>query len=187
MISSTGGRASDQAGYTLIDTLFVAALVALLSTLAIPGLMRAKGAAQSASAIATLRVVNSAQLSFAITCGLGFYSPDFPKLGLKPLGSLEAFLPPELSPGLTFVRSGYQFSMAGTTLGAAPATCNGLPAGSTSSSYALVADQLVGPSTTFRFFGTNADGLIFEHTASLAASMPGTGAPSVGIPLTANR
>ena len=59
--------------------------------------MRARGAAQSASALGTIKVVNSAQLSFAITCGLGFYSPDFQTLGVKPPSSVEAFLPPELS------------------------------------------------------------------------------------------
>ena len=39
-----------QAGFTLIDMLFVVALVGLLASLAIPGLMKARGAAQSASA-----------------------------------------------------------------------------------------------------------------------------------------
>jgi hypothetical protein len=178
---------NNQSGFSLIDMLFVVGLVGVLSTLAIPGLMRAKGAAQSASALATMRVVNSAQLSFAITCGLGFYSPDFPKLGIKPLGSTEGFLPPELSSGLTFVRSGYVFSMAGTLLPSAPGTCNGLAGGSTSPSYAMVADQLVGSSSTARFFGTNADGLIYEHSSSLGATMPETGKPPSGVPLSTMR
>jgi hypothetical protein len=29
----------------------------------------------------SVRVVNSAQLSFAVACGSGFYAPDFPALG----------------------------------------------------------------------------------------------------------
>ena len=78
-------RAKSEQGFTLIDMLFVIALIGLLSTLAIPGLMRARGSAMSASAVGTLRVVNSAQLSYAITCGLGFYSPDLPTLAVKPL------------------------------------------------------------------------------------------------------
>src|ERR1700754_517991 len=91
------GRARNESGFTLIDMLFVIAIIGLLSTLAIPGLMRARGAAQSASAIGTIKVVNSAQLSFAITCGLGFYSPDFETLGHKPPGAMEAFLADEMS------------------------------------------------------------------------------------------
>src|SRR5918999_3930568 len=114
MTATTAVRVRNEDGFTLIDMLFVVALVGLISTLAIPGLMRARGAAQSASALGTIRVVNSGQLSFAITCGLGFYAPDFTTLTVKPPGAIDAFLAPELATGPTFIRSGYNFSMAGT-------------------------------------------------------------------------
>ena len=166
-------------GFTLIDVLFVVALIGLLSTLAIQGLMRARSFAQSASALGTLRVVNSAQLSFAITCGLGFYSPDFPTLAVKPSGAIDAFLAPELATGPTFIKSGYNFSMAGTAVAGAPASCNGLPFGAASTGYALIADPL-DSSPGARYFGTNADGVIYEHSASLAAIMPETAAPAKG-------
>jgi hypothetical protein len=183
MTNSTAGRVRNESGFTLIDMLFVIALIGLLSTLAIPGLMRARGAAQSASALGTLRVVNSAQLSFAITCGLGFYSPDFPTLAIKPPGAIDAFLAPELATGATFVKAGYNFSMAGNTLAGAPATCNGLGPGSSSPGYAVVADQLDAVPPNGRFFGSNADGVIYEHNLSLAATMPESGAPPGGFPL----
>jgi hypothetical protein len=145
--------------------------------------MRARGAAQSASAVGTLRVINSAQLSFAITCGLGFYSPDLPTLAIVPAGSLDGFLPLDLAGGATFIKSGYRFSMAGTSLPAAPATCNGVGAGRSAPAYATVADQLDAPAGQGRFFGTNADGLIYEHNATLGAVMPETGPPPVGQPM----
>ncbi len=183
MLECTSTRSRRDAGFTLIDMLFVIALIGLLSTLAIPGLMRARGAAQSASAIGTLRVVNSAQLSFAITCGLGFYAPDFPTLGVKPPGALDAFLTPEMSAAPTFVKSGYNFSLAGTPLAGAPATCNGLGAGQAAPGYAAVADSLDPGGSIPRFFGTNADGLIYEDNASLAATMPESGPPPSGAPI----
>jgi prepilin-type N-terminal cleavage/methylation domain-containing protein len=172
-----------QAGFTLIDMLFVIAIIGLLSTLAIPGLMRARGAAMSSSALGTIRLVNSAQLSFAITCGVGFYSPDFPTLAVKPPAAPEAFLAPELATGATFVKSGYNFSMAGTSIAGAPASCNGLAAGSAAPGYALVADQLDGKPGAGRFFGTNADGVIYEHNDTLGAVMPESGPPPVGQPI----
>jgi hypothetical protein len=182
MTATAAGRVRSAAGFTLIDMLFVVALIGLLASLAIPGLMKARGAAQSASALGTMRVVNSAQLSFAITCGLGFYSPDFPTLAIKPPASVDAFLPSDLATGPTFVKGGYLFSMAGNPLAGAPATCNGLGPGSAAPGYAAVADHL-GAVPNGRFFGTNADGVIWEHSVSLAGTMPETGGPPAGAPL----
>ena len=173
-------RRSD-AGFTLIDMLFVVALIGLLASMAIPGLMKARGAAQASSAIGTLRVVNSGELSFAITCGLGFYSPDLPTLGIAPPGSKEAFLPDEMIAGYTFLKSGYNFSLAGTPLAGAPASCNGLGMGQASPGYAVVGDP-ADPSTA-RYFGTNSDGVIYQHSATLSATMPETGGPPAGSPI----
>jgi len=182
MSVQTSTRVTNQKGFTLIDMLFVIALIGLLSSFAIPGLMRARGAAQSSSAVGTLRVVNSAQLSYAITCGLGFYSPDFPTLAVKPPGALESFVPPDLATGPTFIKSGYNFSLAGTPLATAPPTCNGLPAGGAAPAYAIIADHL-DPVPVGRFFGTNSDGVIYEDKVSLAAIMPEVGPPASGAPL----
>lgn len=163
--------------------LFVVAIVGLLASMAIPGLMRARGAAQASSALGTMRVINSAQLTFAISCGLGFYSPDFPTLGIPPGGSSEGYLPPELSSGFTADKSGYTFSLAGTDVPGAPASCNGLAAGAAAAGYAAVADPLDAGGSTGRFFGTNADGLIYEDSATLSTTMPETGAPPAGSPI----
>jgi type II secretory pathway pseudopilin PulG len=176
-------RRGNEAGFTLIDMLFVVALIGLLSSLAIPGLTRARGAAQASSALGALRVINSAELSFAITCGSGFYSPDLPTLGIAPPGGGDAYIPPELSSGMTFVKSGYNFSLAGTSLGGTPATCNGVGAGFTAAGYAAVADPLDPGGMLPRFFGTNSDGLIYEHTATLSATMPESGPPPAGAPI----
>lgn len=171
----------DETGFTLLDMLFVMAIMSLLATLAIPGLMRARVAAHSTSALGTLRVINSAELSYAITCGLGFYAPDLPTLGVAPPGATDAFLPAELSAGPTVVKSGYTFSLAGIGLAGAPGSCNGLAAGLASPGYAVVADPL--DPLYLRYFGTNADAVIYEDTATYSATMPETGAPPGGGPI----
>ena len=172
----------NQRGFTLIDILFVVGLIGVLCSMAIPGLTRARGAAQASSALGTLRVINSAQLSFAITCGLGFYSPNLQTLGVKPPSATEPFLAPELSSAATVVKSGYTFTTAGTPLAGAPASCNGLAAGAAAPGYFATADPLDAQQVP-RFFGTNADGAIYEDIATLTGVMPETGAPASGAPI----
>lgn len=176
-------QARGDAGFTLIDMLFVVALIGLLASLAIPGLMRARGAAQASSALGTIRVINSGELSFAISCGLGFYSADLPSLGIAPPGSAEAFLGDELTSGPSVLKSGYTFSLAGTRAAGAPGTCNGLAPGSTAPAYAAAADPLDAGNAVPRFFGTNSDGVIYEATSTLWAVMPESGGPPFGAPI----
>ena len=171
-----------ESGFTLIDLLFTASLICTLCTMALPSLLRARGAAQSASAVSTLRVVNSAQLSFAVACGSGFYSPDFQTLGVAPTGGVTAFLPAELATGSSFLKQGYTFSMTGTALAGAPATCNGRAQGYASTGYAVTADPL-DPQGNPYFYGSNADGTIYQHSATFNGVMPESGPPPVGIPI----
>ena len=173
---------SGESGFTLIDLLFTASLICTICTMALPSLLRARGVAQSASAIATLRVVNSAQLSYAVTCGSGFYSPTFPTLGVAPPASTTAFLPRELTSGVSFVKQGYNFSMAGTALPGAPSSCNGLPAGGGAPGYSASADPLDAVGNP-HFYATNADGTIYLHESSMGALMPESGPPGIGTPV----
>ena len=175
-------RRRDARGFTLIDLLFVIALIGLLSVLALPGILRARGAAQASSALGTMRAINSGQLSYAITCGLGFYAPDLPTLGVRPPASTDGFLPDGLTTGPTILRHGYSFTLTGTPLAGAPATCNGLGIGQSAPGYAVTADPIdVG--ATERFFGTNAEGILYEHTATLNGIMPESGVPASGAPV----
>lgn len=182
VVPKSVNRARDQRGFTLIDLLFVIGLLGVISTLAIPGLTRARGSAQASSALGTIRVINSAQLSFAIGCGLGFYAPDLPALGVAPPASAEGFITSDLSSAITVIRSGYSFTVGATPLAGAPASCNGLGAGQTAPGYVLVADPL-DPATIPRFFGTNADATIYEHSATLNGIMPEGGVPAAGAPV----
>ena len=183
MSVNNANTVNGESGFTLIDLLFTASLICTICTMALPSLLRARGVAQSASAIATLRVVNSSQLSFAVTCGSGFYAPTFPPLGVAPAGSPTAFLPAELSSGTAFLKQGYSFNMSGTALAGAPASCNGLAAGEAAPGYAAIADPL-DPVGNPHFYGTNADGTIYVNGGTFGGGlMPESGPPPVGAPI----
>jgi type II secretory pathway pseudopilin PulG len=162
--------------------MFTCALIGLLSTLAMPGLLRAKNVAQAASAITTLRVINSAQVSYAVTCGSGFYSPDLQTLGAAPPGSFQAFIGPEESAAASFIRSGYTFTMTGAPVGGAPASCNGLAAGMGAPGYVAAADPIAAVANP-QFYGTNADGTIWTDSVTFTGSMPESGPPPHGTTL----
>ena len=173
----------DEAGFTLIDLLFVVALIGTICTIALPTLLRARTSAQAASAIADMRVVNSAQLSYAITCGAGFYAPDLPTLGLIPVGSRVPFLSQDLTAAPTVQKSGYTIEMMGSSVAGAPQGCSGLPAGQGAPAYKAGATQIDLSNPLQRHFATNATGVIVEDAASLYAGMPEAGPPVAGTPI----
>src|SRR6516164_10739820 len=63
-------------GFALIDLLFVCGIISIVSGIALPRLMMVRGNAQAASAMGSLRVIGSGQVTFAITCANGFYAPS---------------------------------------------------------------------------------------------------------------
>jgi type II secretory pathway pseudopilin PulG len=79
-------------GFSLIDMIFVCGMIGILATIAVPRLLTAKNSASAASAIATMRTISTAQLSFAISCGNGFYAPDLPSLSKPPVASNTGFV-----------------------------------------------------------------------------------------------
>src|SRR5258706_8848251 len=96
------------AGFAIIDLLFVCGIISLLSGMALPRLMAAKGSAQAASAISSLRVIGSSEVAFAITCGSGFYAPSLTTLAVAPVGSSDGFLKGDLASADVVTKSGYQ-------------------------------------------------------------------------------
>jgi Tfp pilus assembly protein PilE len=171
-----------EAGFTLIDLIFVVAIIGVVCAIAVPALLRARVSAQASSAIADMRVINSAQLSYAITCGSGFYAPDMPTLGVAPPASSVGFLSADLAGAPTVIKSGYQISMFGTAVAASPGSCNGLAPGAGATAYKAGAD-MVTPGPQQRFFATNAQGVIYEDTVSMYAAMPEAGEPGTGVPI----
>src|SRR5262249_1291337 len=70
-----------------VDWSFVHGALGVRSAIAFPRLLLACQSAGAASALGSLRSISSAELTFALTCGGGFYAPSLPDLGTPPPGS----------------------------------------------------------------------------------------------------
>ena len=110
-----------QKGFSLIELLIVVAIILVIAAIAIPNLLRSKIAANEASAVASLRVINTAQVTYNANYGLGYgalINLATPAAGCPAASSLSACLiDSNLGAG---TKSGYAFTAvaaggAGTT------------------------------------------------------------------------
>jgi type II secretory pathway pseudopilin PulG len=174
-IRSTGG-------FAILDLLFVCGIIGILSGIALPRLMVARGAAQAASAIASMRVLGSSQVTFAITCGSGFYAPSLTTLAKPPTGTNDGFIERDLGIADSVVKSAYTVQMMSTPFGGAPDTCNALGPGATGQAFKAAADPL-DTANNDRYFAVNAGNAIWEDRAPLFGTMPEFGDPPSGFTL----
>jgi type IV pilus assembly protein PilA len=116
------GECQGSAGFSLIELLIVVAIILVIAAIAVPNLVRARIAANEASAATSVRRIATAEIAYSAAYPTVGYSPDLASLGGPPTGcapsSTSACMIDTLLASGT--KSGYQLKAAGFSASGGP-------------------------------------------------------------------
>jgi len=154
-----------QKGFSLIELLIVVAIILIIAAIAIPNLLKARIAANEASAVGTLRTMNTAAVTYQSTYNNGF-PPDFAHSGGAPPGSCDLSNLLDTTLTTTGQKSGYTVSYTGLQILKTAATgC----ANAGASTYVSNAVPVTVNATGNRTFCSDESGVIHVDPAGGAA------------------
>jgi prepilin-type N-terminal cleavage/methylation domain-containing protein len=145
-----------QKGFSLIELLIVVAIILIIAAIAIPNLLRSRMAANEASAVGSLRTINTAAVTYSSTYPANGYPATLAALGTSGAAtSASADLVDSVLASGT--KSGYTFAF--TTIAGTPST-----------GYNVTAIPITIGTSGQRGFYTDQSGVIRNNAAGTAAS-----------------
>jgi type IV pilus assembly protein PilA len=104
-----------QKGFSLIELLIVVAIILIIAAIAIPNLMHARMAANEASAVESLKTINSQMIAYSTAYPTLGFAATLANLGgaspCVPSSATACLIPSDLASG---VKSGYNFTAVGS-------------------------------------------------------------------------
>jgi type IV pilus assembly protein PilA len=135
-------------GFSLIELLIVVAIILIIAAIAIPSFLRSRMAANESAAVASLRTLNTAQVSYNSAYPSVGYAATLPALGgascTPPSSTGACLIDTALAGGL---KSGYTFTLSNVS-------------GTPNSTYSFIATPVVWNYSGIRYFCTFADAVV---------------------------
>jgi type IV pilus assembly protein PilA len=156
-----------QKGFSLIELLIVVAIILIIAAIAIPNLLRARIAANESSAVASVRTINTAMISYNSSYPTVGFAAALSTLGgtcngaTLPTSTAGCLIDSTLAGG---TKSGYTFGAVGS---------GGTPA----STYAAWANPLTSNSTGVRSFCSTQDAVVRVTGTAAVSTCAGTETP----------
>ncbi len=156
-------------GFTLIELLIVVAVIGLLAAIAVPGLLSARRSGNQASAVASLRAIDSAQRTFSTSCGFGAFATELIQLGTPPTAGGAGFISADLGAANIVNKSGYRVTLNGGADGTPSAfdACNGVVGNDLATTFYATAEPEVPGGTGTMYYWLGTAGTIFESVAAI--------------------
>jgi prepilin-type N-terminal cleavage/methylation domain-containing protein len=155
-------------GFSLIELLIVVAIILIIAAIAIPNLLRSRIAANQASAVGSLRTLNTAEITYATTYNTGYTSAlgnlGPPAAGSNPVATAAGLIDSVLSGGTatatSSIKSGYQFVYT-------PAATD---ASGRVNTYGITATPVTVGTTGTNSYYTDMSGVIRQNSTATAGS-----------------
>jgi type IV pilus assembly protein PilA len=147
-------------GFSLIELLIVVAIILIIASIAIPNLLRARMSANEASAVAAVRTINTAQISYNSAYPTVGFANSLAQLGgtscAPPTSASSCLIDTQLASG---AKSGYSFTISGV-------------AGTPASTYQVIASPITPNQTGVRYFCSFADAVPRTSSTAITSCDP---------------